>query len=110
MIVRQVICLVLSVSVLFSIGLLCAYISMHPFGLMPTCVSACVYVSISIRVTWVTGLLVGLTWRQCILRVGIYWTVVVFSNLALHVSVAVLCVPLSRPVYYSVFLSLTNPS
>src|SRR6218665_3777083 len=32
------------VSVLFYIGLLCAYISMYPFGLMSTCISACVYV------------------------------------------------------------------
>src|SRR6218665_2754153 len=32
------------VSVLFSIGLLCAYILMYPFSLMSNCVSACVYV------------------------------------------------------------------
>src|SRR6218665_3187940 len=36
------------VSVLSYIGLLCAYISMYPFGLMSTCVSACVYVCMSV--------------------------------------------------------------
>ena len=37
------------VCVLFCIGLLCAYISMYPFGLMSTCVFACVYVCMSVR-------------------------------------------------------------
>src|SRR6218665_2104515 len=37
------------VSVLSHIGLLCAYNSIYPFGLMSTCISACVYMCMSVR-------------------------------------------------------------